>query len=76
MKYIVYAKYDNMKRFSAFSLEDGCCVGNLIYASVCNVFEVKPLSVTLQNIASDNKAINLVFQIRENGTNKVVFQSA
>lgn len=76
MKYVIYAKYEGMSRFCAFSLGDGCCVDRLIYASTCNAFEAKSVCAMLQNIADDNKVLNLVFQLRENGTNKVMFQTA
>lgn len=68
----IYAKWDNNKTFQAFDLNQGRAVGNLIYATILE--NTQENQIKLQNLANDNKHINLILQLRPNGQ-KVVFQT-
>lgn len=68
----VYAKWDNNTTFKAFNLNEGYSVGNLIYATILE--NTTENQIKLQNLADDNKCINLILQLRPNGQ-KVVFQT-
>lgn len=70
---IVYASYKGIKGFKAFSIEDGCCVGNIINAST--IENTKNVRENLQAIAEENKEIKVVFQLRDISTRKVLFQT-
>lgn len=71
--FYLYAKYEGLKRFKAFSLRDGRPAGNLIYASImCNTQREQEY---LQEMANDNKDLNLIFQIRDSENGHVVFQT-
>lgn len=68
----LYAKWDNNTTFKAFDLNQGISVDNLIYATILD--NTQENQIKLQNIADDNKHINLILQLRPNGQ-KVVFQT-
>lgn len=68
----LYAKWDNNTTFKAFDINNGRAVGNLIYATILE--NTQENQIKLQNIANDNKHINLILQLRPNGQ-KVVFQT-
>lgn len=73
---IIYAKYKGQKTFQAFSIEEGCCVNNIVFAST--VDDSISMRGNLQKVADQNKEINVVFQLRNtysDGTRKVVFQT-
>ena len=69
-RYFTYAKYKGQKQFSAFDINEGRPVGNLIYATMIeNSIENQQ---KLQELATANSDINLVVQLRDrNG--KTVF---
>lgn len=71
--FYLYAKYEGLKTFKAFSLQDGCPVNNLIYASIMS--NTKKEQEYLQETADNNKNLNLIFQIRDSGNGRVVFQT-
>lgn len=71
--FYLYAKYEGLKTFKAFNLKDGRPAGNLIYASImCNTQREQEY---LQEMANDYKDLNLIFQIRDSGSGRVVFQT-
>lgn len=73
---IIYAKYKGQKTFQAFSIEEGCCVNNIILAST--VDDSISIREVLQRVADQNKGINAVFQLRNtygNTASQVIFQT-
>lgn len=68
---IVYAKFDGCSRFCAFDLNEGCQVGNLIYAS--QLEDTDENHRKLQELADLNKECHLVLQLRNK--NKVTFET-
>lgn len=70
--FLTYVKYNGQRTFKACDINEGVTVKNIIYASMIeNTDENKS---KLQNLANDNKAINLSIQLRDlNGI--VVFQT-
>lgn len=75
MDLIVYAKYDGCNSFVAFDLENGCKAGNIICASTFRKSEQQRAEVGLQRIATENKKINLVFQLRKTESKQIVWTS-
>lgn len=71
--FYLYSKYEGLKTFKAFSLQDGCPVNNLIYASIMS--NTKKEQEYLQETADNNKNLNLIFQIRDSGNGRVIFQT-
>lgn len=72
-KFYLYAKYEGLKTFKAFSLPDGCAVDRLIFASLMSNSQEE--QAYLQEVADENKDLNLIFQIRNPGNGRVVFQT-
>lgn len=67
-----YCKYDGLKTFKAFDINEGYPVSKKIY---CTLIEPSNENKTkLQNFANDNKHINLKIQLRDEN-NKVVFET-
>ena len=71
--FYLYAKYEGLKTFKAFSLQDGCSVNKLIYASIMHNNQEE--QNYLQEIADKNKHLKLIFQIRKPSNGHVVFQT-
>ena len=71
MKAYVYAKYEGMKSFKAFDMENCVHVDRLIYASILDVTEEN--KAKLQRLADANKKIGL--QIQLGVGRKIYFQS-
>lgn len=71
MKAYVYVKYEGMKSFKAFDMENCVPVDRLIYASMLDVTEEN--KAKLQRLADANKKIGL--QIQLGAGRKVYFQS-
>lgn len=71
--FYLYAKYEGLKTFKAFSLRDGRPAGNLIYASIMS--NTQKEQEYLQEMANDYKDLNLIFQIRDSENGRVVFQT-
>lgn len=70
--FFTYVKYDGQRNFCAFDINEGCPVGNLIYATMVeNTVENQH---KLQELATANNDINLVIQLRGRHR-KVVFQT-
>ena len=69
MEAYTYCKMDGMKSYKAFDLEGGVEVNRLIYATILEVTEEN--KVKLQNLADNNKHINLSIQLRLG--NKIYF---
>lgn len=70
--FFIYVKYDGQRNFCAFDINEGCPVGNLIYATMVeNTVENQH---KLQELATANNDINLVIQLRGRHR-KVVFQT-
>lgn len=72
---ITYAKWNGTDRFHAFDLSQGVPVTNIIYASCYSDYNLEKASKRLQEVASENKKINLVFQLRRDSDRKVMWQS-
>ena len=70
--YVVYAKFNGLKSFKAFDLDEGRVVGNIIYASLLE--DTEENRSKLQELSELNRDCNLVLQLRRKG--KVVFQTA
>ena len=70
--YVVYAKFNGLKSFKAFDLDEGRVVGNIIYASLLE--DTEENRCKLQELSELNRDCNLVLQLRRKG--KVVFQTA
>lgn len=69
MKAYIYCKMDGMRSYKAFDLGEGVEVNRLIYATILEVTEEN--KVQLQNLADNNKHINLSIQMRVG--NKIYF---
>ncbi len=71
-RYYTYCKFSNEKRYSAFDINEGYLVSNLIYCTLVeNTLENQ---IKLQELADLNKDNGLSIQLRDtNG--KVVFQT-
>ena len=72
---ITYAKWDGTNRFHAFDLGEGVPVTNIIYASCYSDYNLGKASKRLQEVAEENKSIRLVFQLRRDSGQKVMWQS-
>lgn len=74
---VVYAKWDgNDGKFHAFDLENGCPVGNIMYASTYRDNEIDVAKSQLQGLCDDNKQMKLQIQLRQDSSKKSVWQSA
>ena len=71
MQAYVYVKYEGMKSFKAFDMENCVPVDKLIYASILDVTEEN--KAKLQRLADANKNIGL--QIQLGVGRKIYFQS-
>lgn len=72
MECFTYAKYDGLKNFTAFDINEGYPVSRKIYCTLVEATDENKRK--LQNLADLNKAINLKIQLR-NGNNKVMFET-
>lgn len=71
-EFFTYAKYDGMKNFIAFDVNEGVTVTKKIYATL--VEDTARNRTLLQEMADENKEIQLKLQLRDmNG--KVVFET-
>lgn len=61
----LYAKYEGMKSFRAFDIENARFVNNVIYATM--LMDTEDNKKKLKEIAEENKNISLVLQLRNNG---------
>ena len=68
----VYARYNDMKRFKAFDVNEYVTVGKLIYATLIENSDENRMK--LQTLADLNKKINLKLQLR-NHNGKIVFET-
>lgn len=72
MECLTYAKYDGLKNFTAFDINEGYPVSRKIYCTLVEATDENKRK--LQNLADLNKAINLKIQLRD-GNNKVMFET-
>lgn len=70
--FYTYAKFDNMKSFKAFDVNEGYCVDRLIYATL--IADTEENKTKLQRLADMNKEINLKLQLRD-GKGKIMFET-
>ena len=68
----LYAKVKGSKVFRAFDISRGCCVSNLMYATVMP--DTEEMKETLQSASEWCRGLGIVFQMRTD-KGKVIFQT-